>query len=235
MSRITLSGETFDCAATPYPWPFGVGVRIDVTRSDKHVGSLLVLCAANDAAFHSLASLSPSELCDLALSRFVAGELPVALERILWWQERISAMGHDYVSPLGSAFSQPDPSRERNPGAGLPHIECSITFLTRSEGGRSLPLPRGGLSGNGYRPHLVIGDPAQRHSVSVDGRGIEEYIGVAFHDGPAVPEAGTEMTTVLTLMYYPHPMYDKLKPGVTFTVQEGAHVVGFGNVRRWVD
>ena len=117
----------------------------------------------------------------------------------------------------------------------LPRVECFITLLPAHEGGRSTPLPPGALSGNTYRPHLVIGDPAQRHAVVVDGnRGTEEYIGVAFHDGPAVPEVGIEMVIVLTLMYFPHPMYDRLKPGVTFTVREGAQVVGFGNVRRWM-
>jgi hypothetical protein len=62
----------------------------------------------------------------------------------------------------------------------------------------------------------------------------EEYIGVAFHDGPAIPEVGTEMVVALTLMYFPHPMYAQLKPGVTFTVREGAMVVGYGTVCRWL-
>jgi hypothetical protein len=120
--------------------------------------------------------------------------------------------------------------------AALPRLECSIVFLAASEGGRSSPLPPGALSGNGYRPHLVIGDPAQRHAILADGnRATEEYIGVAFQDGPAVPQVGMDMTCVLALMFYPHPMYDKLRPGVTFTVREGAKIVGYGRVRRWLD
>src|ERR1700730_18203486 len=78
------------------------------------------------------------------------------------------------------------------------------------------------LSGNTYRPHLVIGDPNQRQAIIADGNRLtEEYIGIAFDDGPAVPEVDVEMVAVLTLMYFPHPMYDRLKPAVTFTVREG--------------
>jgi hypothetical protein len=70
------------------------------------------------------------------------------------------------------------------------------------------------LSGNRYRPHIVIGDPNQRHAITNDhGLSAEEYVGVAFHDGPALPEPGKEMKVVLTLMYFPHPMYDKLTRG----------------------
>ena len=43
------------------------------------------------------------------------------------------------------------------------------------------------------------------------------------------------MVVLLTAMYYPHPMYDKLKSGVTFTVREGPQVVAIGSVRRWMD
>jgi hypothetical protein len=82
---------------------------------------------------------------------------------------------------------------------------------------------------------LVIGEPTQRRAVVVDGKGVEEYIGVSFNLGPECPETGVEMTVRLTAMYYPHPMYEKLRPGVTFTVREGAQVVAFGGVRRWID
>jgi hypothetical protein len=71
-SRITTSGKTFDCTARPYPWPHGHGVQIDVATSGKQVGSVLVVCAFDQAEFHTLASLSPPELCDLALSRFTS-------------------------------------------------------------------------------------------------------------------------------------------------------------------
>ena len=120
--------------------------------------------------------------------------------------------------------------------AALPRLECSILFLPANEGGRLSPLRPGALSGNHYRPHLVIGDIAQRKALVADGNHVtEEYIGVAFHDGPPIPEAGVEMKVVLTLMFYPHPMYEKLRSGVTFTVREGPQIVGYGTVGRWLD
>jgi hypothetical protein len=116
-----------------------------------------------------------------------------------------------------------------------PRIECDVTFLSASEGGRSSPLPPGALSGDTYRPHLVIGNPNQRHAIVENGnRLVEEYIGVAFHDGPAVPAVGTAMVVALTLMYFPHPKYEQLQPGVAFTVREGSRIVAFGIVHRWL-
>lgn len=50
----------------------------------------------------------------------------------------------------------------------------------------------------------------------------------------AIPEVGAETMVALTLMYFPHPMYEQLKPGVTFTVREGAKIVAYGTVRRWL-
>ena len=118
----------------------------------------------------------------------------------------------------------------------LPCIECGVTFIAANEGGRSSPLPQGALSGNTYRPHLVIGDMNHRHAVVADGNHLtEEYIGIAFHSGPAVPEVSVEMLAVLTPIYFPNAMYDRLKPGVTFTVREGPNIVAYGTVRRWLD
>ena len=116
-----------------------------------------------------------------------------------------------------------------------PLIECSVTFLHASEGGRSHPLRSGALSGNQYRPHLVIGDPAQRQAFRDGNRLTEEYIGVAFHDGPAVADPGVEITVTLSLIFYPHPVYDKLQLGTSFTVREGARIVGYGRVRKWLN
>jgi len=118
----------------------------------------------------------------------------------------------------------------------LPLVECSVTFLTPDEGGRRAPFPWGALSDNQYRPHLVVGGPDQRHAI-VDDRGwsAEEYVGVAFSDGPTKPELGKEMRVVVTLMYFPHQMYNRLTPGVTFTVREGPAIVAYGEVRRWLE
>ena len=64
---------------------------------------------------------------------------------------------------------------------------------------------------------------------------VEEYIGVAFLEGPPAPQARIELSVVLTLFYFPNPMYGKLSPGVSFTVREGRSIVGYGTVRRWLD
>jgi hypothetical protein len=32
------------------------------------------------------------------------------------------------------------------------------------------------------------------------------------------------------LMYWPHPVYESLVAGATFTIREGAQVVGYGRV-----
>jgi hypothetical protein len=124
---------------------------------------------------------------------------------------------------------------DRYVGRGIPLVECSITFLTSDEGGRAAPFPPEALSGDLYRPHIVVG-PSDRRIALVNDRGwsTEDYIGIAFHDGPPAPQLGTEMKAVLSLMYFPHEMYDKLTPGVSFTVREGAKVVGHGKVRRWL-
>jgi hypothetical protein len=118
----------------------------------------------------------------------------------------------------------------------MPLVECSVTFLTPDQDGRDIAFAPGGLSGNQYRPHIVIGDPNLRRAI-IDERGFgtEEYIGVAFNDGPALPELGKRMRVVLTLMYFPHPMYEKLTPGTTFTLREGTKVVAHGEIHRWLE
>ena len=112
----------------------------------------------------------------------------------------------------------------------LSRIEAEVTFLLASEDGREEP-PRN-LSGGGYRPHLVVGDPNQRRAVTVAGVCQETYLGVAFLAGPEKVEAGKSFSAELALIFYPHPAYDSLAPGATFTIREGAQVVGYGHVRR---
>jgi hypothetical protein len=64
---------------------------------------------------------------------------------------------------------------------------------------------------------------------------VEEYIGVAFLEGPPAPQAGIELSAVLTLTHFPNPMHGKLSLGVSFTVREGRSILGHGTVRRWLD
>ena len=88
-------------------------------------------------------------------------------------------------------------------------IEAEITFLPESEGGRAMPL--GILSG------IVEG---------------ELYLGVAFLSGPGNVEPGKTISAELALIYYPNPIYDALVPDGTFTIREGARIVGYSRVGR---
>ena len=107
-------------------------------------------------------------------------------------------------------------------------IEAEVTFLTESEGGRKRPVPP--LSGNQYRPYLVIGDPSQRQAKLVGNVMVEEMLGIAFTSGPDNVQPGQTFTAQLELAYYPYPGYDALVPGTTFTVREGPTVVAYGRV-----
>lgn len=111
-------------------------------------------------------------------------------------------------------------------------IECSVTFLSSDDGGRKWPFKKGALSGDSYRPHIVIGDPSQRKAILDGNRLVEEYLGVTFHSGPEEVKPGEALRVELLLLFYPHPAYDQLKSGVTFTVREGAQIVGYGSVQR---
>jgi hypothetical protein len=131
----------------------------------------------------------------------------------------------------------------------IQRIDCEVTFLARTRFG-PINWPKI-LSGNGYRPHLVVGDPNQREAKiatrtyeveNPDGtRRIEtannfideEILAVAFEDGPPNPQIGESLRVTLVLMFWPHPAYEKLVPGATFTVREGVSVVGYGKVLKW--
>lgn len=112
----------------------------------------------------------------------------------------------------------------------LPRIEAEVTFLAESEGGRKEPPQL--LSGGQCRPHLVVGDPNQRQAVTIGNEIQETYLGVAFVSGPSKIESGKSFPAELALMYWPHPMYESLVSGVTFTMREGARIVGYGRVKR---
>jgi hypothetical protein len=101
-------GKRFILTATPYAWLHGVGVAIEIASAGETFGVVRVLGAADDPEFFKLVALAPQDLCELALSRFVASELPVTLEAVLNWQMQISALGHTDASPLYSTFAQQD-------------------------------------------------------------------------------------------------------------------------------
>lgn len=112
----------------------------------------------------------------------------------------------------------------------LARIEAEVTFLAESESGRKEPTAK--LSGGGYRPHLVVGDPNQRQAVTVGNEMQETYLAVAFLSGPEKVVAGEQFLAELVLMYWPHPVYDSLTVGATFIIREGAKIVGYGQVKR---
>jgi hypothetical protein len=114
-------------------------------------------------------------------------------------------------------------------------IEAEITFLPKSEGGRS--FPDGIFQNLQYRPHIVIGDPMQRKSIVVDGNRLTElYLGIAFTDGPQKVELGLPMKATMLLAYWPSVDYETVVPDATFTLREGVRIIGYGKVlRRWVE
>ena len=87
------------------------------------------------------------------------------------------------------------------------------------------------FSGGQYRPHVVVGDANQRKALLVNNVEQEKYLGVAFVGGPSGVVAGESFLAELALMYWPNVSYDSLVPGVTFTLREGPHIIGFGMVQ----
>ncbi len=113
----------------------------------------------------------------------------------------------------------------------FPLIDCEITFLSPEKGGRRKPFPEGILSSRKYLPHLVVGDPLQRIPILGKYRQItEEYLGVAFIEGPDRVEFDKKITARLALIYFPKNDYKNLVPGASFTIREGALIVGYGRV-----
>jgi hypothetical protein len=112
-------------------------------------------------------------------------------------------------------------------------IDASVTFLSAEEGGRSHPA----LNNPRYRPHLVVGDPTQRIALLADDQRTltEDYLGVWFCGDGGALLPGRSYNVTLRLLYYPHPAYDALVTDVTFTIREGAKVVGFGRVIKGVE
>ncbi len=111
----------------------------------------------------------------------------------------------------------------------FPYIEAEVTFIPKTDGGReTLPF----FSGCTYRPHIVVGDPNQRQAI-LDGNFIQEtYLGVAFQASEENLEFNKSFLAELVLMHYPHPEYESLVPNTTFTIREGAQIVGYGQVKR---
>lgn len=61
---------------------------------------------------------------------------------------------------------------------------------------------------------------------------VERYQGVVFIDEYLSIEPGVTVEVTMALMYYEEPnvLYEDVLPGATFTLREGASIVGYGSV-----
>lgn len=105
----------------------------------------------------------------------------------------------------------------------LPTIQASVTLLPELQRGRVI------VHGQ-YCPHIVIGSPHQREAIADHGVLAELYQGVVFINQSLVIQPGETAEVTMALMYYPHSPYAEVVPGATFTLREGASVVGYGTV-----
>lgn len=112
-------------------------------------------------------------------------------------------------------------------------FRAEITFIPKSEGGRSTPP----ILDNDcqYRPHIVLGDPNLRKPILRGNEIIETYIGVAFRSYQSDVEFNKPFDAELVLIY-PQPIYEEsIVEGAAFTVREGGSIVGYGKVTRALD
>ena len=78
----------------------------------------------------------------------------------------------------------------------------------------------------------MIGPITQRVA-KLEGRTlVENYQGVLFLDENLEIEPGQTVEVTLALVYYckPNFIYEDVLPGATFTLREGASIVGFGTI-----
>jgi hypothetical protein len=109
-------------------------------------------------------------------------------------------------------------------------VSALVTFLTHDDGGRTHPA----CDSNKYRPHLVVGDPAQRTAVlgGDDGRTlIEPHLMTCFTgDGEELVQ-GIPHEVAINVSYCADiEGYEAPVSGSTFTIREGAKIVGYGEV-----
>ncbi len=115
-----------------------------------------------------------------------------------------------------------DGSKEKATEMSEPVI-VRVTFLREDEGGRMSPAC---LVGNRYRPALVTEDVHIRTTTPQD-----DAFGVLFDHGPENAFPGKEWTATVTPIFAKRE--ERLPVGTTFTVREGARIVGFGAVTAW--
>jgi hypothetical protein len=79
-------------------------------------------------------------------------------------------------------------------------------------------------------PHVVVGDPGQRQARMPGMTPTEDYLGVLVTEGLDEIAPGATAEVTLRLMYWPGVNYEQLVTGATFTLREGARIIGFGHV-----
>lgn len=107
----------------------------------------------------------------------------------------------------------------------IPTIRASLTLLPELERGRNTLW-------RGYRPHIVVGPSDQRKAKLEGNTLVERYQGVVFMNEYLKIEPGETTEVTMALMYYhePNVLYEDVVPGATFTLREGASIVGYGTV-----
>ena len=103
-------------------------------------------------------------------------------------------------------------------------LNVKVKFFSEENGGRT-QLPKNLLSFGEYRPHFIIGDLNQKATKKTP----ENYLGIVFisQKEPLIEEK--EITAIVSTVY-PDVDYSSLKTGITFTIREGAKIVGNGSV-----
>ncbi len=86
-------------------------------------------------------------------------------------------------------------------------------------------------------PHIVIGDPNQKKSKTIGKDGnktvsTEHYLGVRFQNTPDFEYLPIEkkIKVEMELIYIEKVDYDEAIEGATFTIREGARIIGYGKI-----
>jgi len=112
-------------------------------------------------------------------------------------------------------------------------IDAEMVLLSKEDGGRSTPiLPI--AYGGGYRPHIVL-QPRRTREARIEMRDglrccVDPFVSVAFWSGDDPIPIGRPFKATLYLWYHPHEMYADCVPGATFTLREGAKIIGHGEI-----
>ena len=115
-------------------------------------------------------------------------------------------------------------------------IDTELYLYSESNGGRHSPI-LGRTDRSFYRPHIVIGDPAQKvaiYKTNEEEKKVSDelYLGVQFRSTPDHEYLPTEekIRVTMELSYLGRVDYTKAIEGATFTLREGGRVIGYGTI-----